>query len=352
MTHSIVPLLWSLVVTFALAMYVLLDGMDLGVGMLLCATPKERYRDVMVTSIAPVWDANETWLVLVGVGLLGGLPAAYGVLLPAFYFPVFGMLFSLAFRGTAFEFRFQTIRYRTLFDAAFCAGSWGAAICQGLAVGGLLQGVTARDGQFSGSPLEVFTPFSFLVAATLISGYLLTGAAWLNMRAIEGSGLQKRSRAQARAAAAAFAVLFLIQIVASRSVDAIVAHFWRGTGIHGLMWTSVAAFVAACGLAVYFASSGRRRAAFLASLAAMALATLGVVGVLWPFVIPYSATIWDAASPQKSQIVLLVAAFVMLPFILSYNAYAYWVFRGRIVLEEGDYEALAEEGLPWTETTN
>ena len=155
------PLAWALVIGFALTMYVILDGFDLGVGMLLLTVGNESDRDIMVRSIAPVWDGNETWLVLVGAGLLGGFPSAYGIALPAFYLPLIVMLLSLALRGTAFEFRFQTRRRRWIWDAAFSAGSWGAALCQGLIVGALLTGVRVRDSSFAGSALDCLRSFWF-----------------------------------------------------------------------------------------------------------------------------------------------------------------------------------------------
>jgi cytochrome d ubiquinol oxidase subunit II len=176
------PLAWAFVIGFALTMYVILDGFDLGVGMLLLTVGNESDRDIMIRSIAPVWDGNETWLVLVGAGLLGGFPSAYGIALPAFYLPLVVMLLSLALRGAAFEFRFQTRRWRWIWDAAFSAGSWGAALCQGLIVGALLTGVRVRDSGFAGSALDCLRSFGLLTALTVASAYMVLGATWLMFR--------------------------------------------------------------------------------------------------------------------------------------------------------------------------
>jgi len=318
---------------FAITMYVLLDGFDLGVGLLLLFARGEGERDLMVESVAPVWDGNETWLILGGVALLGAFPVAYGVLLPAFYVPVLLMLMALGFRGIAFEFRFQTMRWRRLWDLSFCLGSAAAVFCQGLIVGGLIGGVSVEGGQFSGGTLDFFSPLSLLVAAALLAGYGVLGAGWLAWRS-EGA-LLELSMALLRGLLLAWPALSAVCLAVAA---------WQQPRIPAAWAARPLAFVLlALGLAAAYATcwrgvrAGRGRQAFFAAVACFAALLLGLGFLLWPFVVPFALTIHDAASPRGSQVFLMTGMLLLLPVILGYTGFAYWVFRGKTrALEAGE----------------
>jgi cytochrome bd ubiquinol oxidase subunit II len=310
------PIVWSAVIGFALVMYVAFDGMDLGVGSLLLFTRHENERDRMVTSIAPVWDGNETWIVLAGVGLFGGFPLAYATLLPAFYLPLVTMLLALAFRGCAFEFRFSGNRRR--WDVAFGAGSIVAALAQGLVLGGLIAGVRVAGAQFAGSLFDVFRPLGILTAAAVLSGYLTLGNAWLILK-MDGT-MQRAARRRFALGAALFGIFETLvfftavrHLVGSTSVVATVAFV-----------TSVAALLAS----VLIARRGER-AALAGPLVAVAAAFIAIAACRWPYIVPPTISIWDASAPPASQLLLFVAVAVVLPIILGYSSFAYYVFRGK-----------------------
>jgi len=321
------PVLLAVVVAFALAMYVALDGFDLGVGILLLTAREEADRDRMVYSISPIWDANETWIVLAGVTLLGGFPVVYGTLLPAFYVPLVLMLLCMAFRGTAFEFRFQTATGRKFWDYAFSLGSLGASICQGLVAGGLLSGVKTEGGRFSGGTWDFLSPLSLLTAASLACGYALTGAAWLNHRT--AGSLQRRARIVAASLIPCFMVLASLSAFAAARAEENIGARW-GTALPAFGLVLGIAFLCA-GLGCWLLlARGRERGAFYAAEALMLIAFAGLGATLWPYLVPYSVTIWQAASPAGSQLILLVGVCVVLPFVLTYSAFAYYVFRGKV----------------------
>lgn len=335
------PLLWALIVGFALAMYIILDGFDLGVGILLLSAKNAVERDLMVKSIAPVWDGNETWLVMVGVGLLGGFPLAYGILLPAFYIPAFIMLMFLAFRGVSFEFRFHAGRGRRIWDYAFSIGSFGAAFCQGIVIGGLVQGIRVENGSFAGSALDFLSPFTLLTGLTLPLGYAYIGATWLAFRT-EGP-LGERSRHQALAHLAAFVLCVLGVVLWARSIQ---PRLGSGLGMEtqtALPWANLAVFLIFAGVA---ATTLRRKmeAWMFYSAVLVFLATFGGLELaLFPFAVPFEINIWQAASGERSQIVLLLAVTLLLPVVLIYSGYSYRVFRGKVTVQ--DLEKAEESSL-------
>jgi cytochrome bd ubiquinol oxidase subunit II len=330
------PLAWALVIGFALTMYVILDGFDLGVGMLLLTMDNESDRDIMVRSIAPVWDGNETWLVLVGAGLLGGFPSAYGIALPAFYLPLIVMLLSLALRGTAFEFRFQTRLRRWIWDAAFSAGSWGAALCQGLIVGALLTGVRVRDSSFAGSALDCLRPFGLLTALTVASAYMVLGATWLMIRTT--GTLADASRARARAAGLGV-ILAVLAVVGSapRLAPQVMAKaaIWNPVSVT----LFVAGVVGICTLLQHSLGRASDRIPFAWAMILVLLVEVAFVSTVWPFIIPYELDFWHAASAERSQMMLLAGAVAILPFVLAYSAYSYFVFRGKVAPEPEEVPA-------------
>jgi cytochrome bd ubiquinol oxidase subunit II len=319
------PLLSALFVIFSLALYVLLDGFDLGVGTLLLFQPNEAVRDRMVASITPTWDGNETWLIMAGVALLAGFPIAYGILLPAFYLPLIVMLLSLGLRGVSFEFRIQPGAGKPWWDRAFGVGSTIAIVMQGMVVGGLLQGVAVRDQWFSGTVWDVFSPFSVLSAAALIVGYAALGAGWL---CFKGSGEMYDFGCKALRRTLPLCVLLFAAVCAvARCLQPGVAGAWQRTPT--LLLLTIAIFLAAAGFAWMRMNRERDGAVFVALLAMIAAGIVGLGLTLFPDVVPFRLSLWQAASASSSQVFLLIGAAVVTPVVLGYSAYAYWVFRGK-----------------------
>src|SRR5438270_1026547 len=194
--ESYLPVIWAAIIGLAVAMYVILDGFDLGIGILFPFAKTEHERDQMMNSVAPFWDGNETWLVLGGAGMMVAFPLAYSIILPALYLPVIIMLLALVFRGVAFEFRWIAGSSKGQWTFAFTVGSALAAFCQGLILGGLIQGVKVENGAFAGGAFDWATPFAALCGLGLMAGYALLGATWLTMKT-EGSVAQ-HARAEAK----------------------------------------------------------------------------------------------------------------------------------------------------------
>ena len=319
------PLLSALFTAFALSLYVLLDGFDLGVGALLLAQSDERLRDRMVDSIMPTWDGNETWLIMAGVALLAAFPIAYGVLLPAFYIPLIVMLLALGLRGVSFEFRYQVEQGRRFWDAAFGVGSIVAALMQGLIVGGLIQGVAVDGERFSGSVFDVFQPFPALTAITLLAGYVVLGAGWLHLKAT--APLREFARRCLRLAAPAFVCLAVATCATAAWVQPGIRTAWAA---HTIALTVISVLFAATTAALLRAIGGRvdGRPFFLA----LALFVLGVAGLgfgIFPDIVPFRLTLWAAASSTLSHVFLLVGALIVTPVVLAYSAFAYRTFRGK-----------------------
>ena len=330
MTAETIALIWAVLLAFAVLAYVILDGFDLGVGILFAAERGKPDRDLMVNSIAPVWDGNETWLVLGGGGLLAAFPLAYSIMMPALYPVILGMLFGLIFRGVAFELRFraQTARGQRLWDFSFFAGSTLAALCQGLALGGLLQGIKIVDRAYAGGWLDWLTPFTVLCGVAVVFGYAWLGACWLIWRT-EGS-LQRRARRQATVLA--WIVLALIVAVSAWTPFLDPTFMRRWFGWPGILLTSPVPILVAA-VAATFASAIRRKhhlTPFLCALAIFVLCFAGLGISVYPLMIPPDLTIWQAAAPRESQLFTLVGAAVLIPLILCYSAFSYWVFRGKV----------------------
>ena len=324
------PLVWAGLIAFAVLAYVVLDGFDLGVGILFAAEREDGDRDVMVNSIAPVWDRNETWLVLGGGGLFAVFPLAYAIILPALYPAIIGMLLALVFRGVAFEFRFQAItrRGRHLWDLAFCLGSAAAAFCQGLALGGLLQGIRVEGRAYAGGWWDWLTPFTLLCGVALVVGYALLGATWLIWRT-EG-GLQERCRHYARVLG--LVTLALIVVVSLWTPFLHPRFEARWFGWPGILLTSpVPLLVAALAWRGWRGlERGEHLSPFLCALGWFVLCFAGLGISLFPLIVPPDIDIWQAAAPRDSQMFLLVGASVLVPIILVYTGVAYWVFRGKV----------------------
>lgn len=316
------------VVVFGVALYVILDGFDLGVGILFPLLPDEHLRDTAIASIAPVWDGNETWLILSGAVLFAAFPLAYAIALPAFYLPLLSLVIALIFRGVAFEFRVKAVASKPWWNRAFSMGSTLAAFSQGLLLGGLLEGVKIQGRQFAGTPFDWCTPFSVVVGLGVVGGYALLGATWLNLKT-DGPLRALARRYAVWALVASLIALVTVSIYTPLKFPEI-AHRWFG----GTNWFSLSPVPLA--MAVVSASLYRELrfgTHYAPFFYAISLFTLGYIGIgisLWPHILPPSLTVQQAAAPRTSQEFLLVALCVTLPMIFIYTGYAYWVFRGKV----------------------
>lgn len=327
------PFIWAGLIAFAVLAYVILDGFDLGVGILYPFLGSAKERDQAMNSVAPVWDGNETWLVLGGGGLMAAFPLAYAVVMPALYAPITAMLIGLIFRGVAFEFRWRTVRGQFLWDWAFASGSMIAAIAQGLALGALVQGIPVANRAYAGGWWDWLTPFSLLTALAVLVGYALLGATWLVLKT-EGS---VRDRAYRWSWITGIGTLALIGAVSLWTPLLNPIFLSRWFAWPQMLYTAPVPLLVTASALVLFTSLARRNDArpFLAALALFVLSFIGLGISFYPYIVPLSITIWDAAAPDNSLAFLLVGAAILIPLILVYTAYSYYVFRGKVDVESG-----------------
>ncbi len=326
------PIIWAGLIGTAVAMYVILDGFDLGIGILFPFAGSDNEREQMMASVKPFWDGNQTWLVLGGGGLLVAFPRAYAVIMPAFYLPLIVMLLALVFRGIAFEFR-GLAGGKGKWNVAFTAGSTIAALCQGALLGGLIQGVRVENGAFAGGPFDWATPFAAACAVGVAAGYALLGATWLIMKT-EGDMAQ---RARRQAQILLVAVLIFMGVVSLWTPLTIprIAQRWFSTPNIFFLWpvpviTALTAFACWRGL-----QRGREVLPFVATIGLFLLGYLGLVISCFPYLVPPSLTVWDTAAAPASQIFMLIGTLVLLPIILGYTGLIYWLFRGKLRHGEG-----------------
>jgi cytochrome d ubiquinol oxidase subunit II len=318
---------WALIIAFAILAYVVMDGFDLGIGILFPTLAVGSERDQAMNSIAPVWDGNETWLILGGGGLMAAFPLAYSIILPATYPLMIAMLLGLLFRGVAFEFRWRDPGHRRYWDAAFALGSFVAALAQGITLGAILQGIrVVRDG-YGGGWLDWLSPFTLLTGISLVLGYALLGSTWLIWKT-EGSG-----QAHARRLAFRLGIATLVAMTAVSAATPFLHYdYWR-------RWLSMpnVLFTAQVPLLVLITSTifvwslkrGAERLPFLMTLALFVLNFVGLGISIFPYLVPRAVTIWDAAAPEQSQVFMLFGVAVIMPVIIAYTLWAYWVFRGK-----------------------
>jgi NADH:ubiquinone reductase (H+-translocating) len=324
---DLVPI-WTLILAFAVFFYVLLDGFDLGVGMLFGFAPDTRSRNTIIQSIAPVWDGNETWLVLGGLGLLAAFPLAFAIIIPAVYFPILVMLLALVFRGVAFEFRFQDAQSKTFWDNAFCYGSGIATFAQGLVLGTFIQGFEVVDRKYAGSSLGFLSPFSLLTAVALVFGYALLGAGWLILKT-EGE-TQASAKRQGRIALIGVVIAIgLVSVWTPFMSEAVAARWFTWPNIALLAPVPIATAILAI-LIWQALNSDAEATPFLGAIGLFALSYAGIAVSLFPMIVPYHFTLWEAASSARTQAFLLVGTLFLLPVILMYTAWSYWVFRGKV----------------------
>jgi cytochrome d ubiquinol oxidase subunit II len=329
------PLIWAGLIAIAVFVYVVLDGFDLGIGILFPFAKDAKERDQMQAAIAPVWDGNETWLVLGGGGLFAAFPKAYAALMPALYAPISLMLIALIFRGVAFEFRAHgRERGRKFWTAAFAGGSIVAALAQGFVLGGFIQGVRLIDGAFAGGPFDWLTPFSILVAVSLVAGYALLGGCWLVFKA-QGE-LYERARNWVEQVAVLTALAMGAVSLGTLGVDPRVTARWGLSMMH-VDWPEfikLAPLPGAAGFVCFFLwRRWKGEPLILPYLLAVALFAIGYAGLavsLWPYIVPFSLMPTDAAAADNALGFLLWGAAPLLPIILGYSAYVYWLFRAKV----------------------
>lgn len=328
-----IPVIWALVIGAAVALYVILDGFDLGIGILFPLFKNEEDRDQMMNSVAPFWDGNETWLVLGGAGLWVAFPKAYAVIMPALYLPVIVMLLALVFRGVAFEFRWVAKPRHKKWDIAFAVGSTIAAFCQGLILGGIMQGISIVNGEFAGASFDWLTPFSLLCGVSLVAGYALIGATWLEMKTLGAVG----ERARAYAAPLLMALLVCILVVSVWTPLAIprVAERWFQLPNFAYLVPIPVATIALAWGCWHGIKTARHALPFFCAVGLFLLSYLGLVISNAPYLVPPSLTVWDAAAAPASQVFMLIGTVLMLPVILGYTVFVYWVFRGKVKPGEG-----------------
>jgi len=323
------PLIWGVLIATAVFLYVLLDGFDLGIGIIFPFAPSNKCRDRMMNSIAPFWDGNETWLVLGAGGLFVAFPLAYSVLLPAFYIPIIVMLLGLIMRGVAFEFRFKAgKKMRSVWSYVFHLGSLGAAFCQGMILGAFVQGVQIDGRHFAGGPFDWATGFSVMTGIAVVFGYALLGATWLVMKT------EDITQSWARRVAAyvlGFVGLFMALVSMSMPfIDERIRHLWFSfPNIYYLsaipLLTAALFFLVWCDLH----KNQREYRPFLASIGIFLMGYLGLAISIFPWIIPFQYTLWDAAASGPGLSLMLVGVVPLLPLILGYTGYSYYVFRGK-----------------------
>jgi cytochrome d ubiquinol oxidase subunit II len=326
--HWDLPLIWAGLIGIAVALYVILDGFDLGLALLFPFTRHEAERDQMVRSIAPFWDGNETWLVLGGAGLFVAFPLAYAIIMPAFYIPIILMLLGLVFRGVAFEFRGVAVSSKKYWNLAFMGGSLVAALTQGAVLGGLVQGIKVENGAFAGGPFDWATPFTLLCGLGVTAGYMLLGATWLNLKT--DGVVATRARRQAM-------VLLPVVLLFMGAVSLWtplqferIAQRWFSTPNIFYLWPVPIVTVLVAWAAWRWLEQGREGPPFAAAIVLFLLGYLGLVISCFPYLVPPVLTIWDTAAHPSSQLFMLVGTVVLLPIILGYVVFIYWLFRGKV----------------------
>ncbi|PLR37330.1 cytochrome d ubiquinol oxidase subunit II [Chimaeribacter californicus] len=328
-------LIWFVIIVFSILMYVVMDGFDLGIGLLYPMVPASHDRDVMMNTVAPVWDGNETWLVMGGAGLFGAFPLAYAVILDALAIPLTVMLIGLIFRGVAFEFRFKASEsHRAFWDKSFIAGSFLATFSQGVVLGAFLNGFPVENRTWVGSVFDWITPFSLFCGVGLVVAYALLGCSWLIIKT-EGPLLGTMRRLSRPLLMALLVVIAIVSIWTPLSYPAISARWFTLPDLFFFLPVPVLVVLAAWGLWHTAHNPDAHYAPFILTLALIFLGFSGLGISIWPNLIPPDISFREAASPPQSQGFMLVGALFIIPLILVYTFWSYYVFRGKIKPEHG-----------------
>ena len=323
--------IWAFIIAFAVFAYVVMDGFDLGIGILFPTFEVGSERDRAMNSIAPVWDGNETWLVLGGGGLFAAFPLAYAVILPATYPLIIAMLLGLVFRGVAFEFRWRDPGHRRFWDAAFTGGSFVAAMAQGMTLGALLQGIEVSGRSYAGSWWDWLTPYTLLTGIGTVAGYALLGATWLVWK-LDGESQDHARRLAKKAALATFVLMGAVSLYNLVLNSEYAARWLTEPEIYFAAPVPILTAIVAAAL-LRSLSVSRHSKPFWLAIALFFLGMAGLGVTMWPYVVPPGLTIWDAAAPERSQVFMLVGVAITMPLIIAYTVWAYWVFRGKVADE-------------------
>jgi len=323
--------IWAFIIAFAVFAYVVMDGFDLGIGILFPSFAVGRERDRAMNSIAPVWDGNETWLVLGGGGLFAAFPLAYAVILPATYPLIIAMLLGLVFRGVAFEFRWRDPAHRAFWDAAFTGGSLVAALAQGMTLGALLQGITVVDRAYAGSWFDWLTPYTLLTGLGTVAGYALLGSTWLIWK-LDGDEQAHARKLAVRWGAATIVLMGAVSLYNIALKPEYAARWLTAPEIYWVAPVPIVTAIIAVSM-LRAITRDRNSKPFWLGIALFFLGMSGLGVTIWPYVVPPGVTIWDAAAPERSQIFMLVGVALTMPLIIAYTAWAYWVFRGKVADE-------------------
>jgi len=332
MSIDLVPI-WTLILGVAVFMYVLLDGFDLGVGIMSPFAANDDARTLIMNTVAPIWDGNETWLILGGIGLFAAFPLAFAIIIPAMYFPILLMLLGLIFRGVAFEFRLKANKSRFLWDHAFFWGSLVATFAQGIVLGAFVQGFEVRNQQFAGSVYDWFRPFPLLVGLGLVFGYLPLGATWLVVKT-EGAIQLWAVRWSRIALLGVIAFIAMVSIWTPLVEPRIAARWFSWPNLAYLAPLPIATGL----LALWLWRSldkGRDIVPFFGAIGLFAMCFLGLGISLWPNIVPPSISLWAAAASARSQAFLLLGTLFLLPIIIAYTGWSYYVFRGKVKADAG-----------------
>ncbi|WP_028534532.1 cytochrome d ubiquinol oxidase subunit II [Paludibacterium yongneupense] len=320
-------LIWALIIALGVLIYVILDGFDLGIGIVFAFFPHDEDRQVMMNTVAPVWDGNETWMVLGGAGLFAAFPVVYSAVLSALYLPLVLMLVGLVLRGVAFEIRGKSQRTRPVWDLAFMTGSAMATFFQGVGLGAFIQGIAVVNREFAGNGFDCFTAFSLFTGAGLMATYAMLGCGWLIIKT-DGQLQRRMFRLMPALTIALLAAMAVISVWTPLSQPAIASR-WFGPAL-SMLWPVPLAVLACARGILQAVKTGNETRPYLLTLALIALGYLGFLISIWPNLIPPGVSLWAAAAPESSLKFTLIGVVAILPVILFYTGYSYWVFRGKV----------------------
>lgn len=327
-----IELIWAVILAFAIFAYIVLDGFDLGIGIIYPFLTKKVDRDMAMNSVAPIWDGNETWLILGGGGLFAAFPLAYSIILPALYAPLTAMLIGLILRGVAFEFRWKSKSKKNIWDQAFILGSIIATLMQGIALGAFIQGIDVEGRAYAGGWWDWLSPFSVFVGFSLISGYALLGSTWLIMKT-EGDLKQLAIKLSKKFATIMLFAIFIVSVwTPLLNPEYFIKWFSWPFMLYAL---PVPLLVFLTSITLFYALKKQHNIKpFLMTVFLFLLSFIGFLISIFPHIVPPSIDIWGAASPETSLKFLLVGVVIFLPVILIYTSYTYWVFRGKVKLDD------------------
>lgn len=327
------PTIWAGLLAIAIFIYVILDGFDLGIGIVFPFLASDKDRDIAMNSVTPVWDGNETWLVLGGGGLFAAFPLAYAVVMPALYAPFIVMILALVFRGVAFEYRWRDKAHEKIWDRSFFYGSLLATFCQGIVLGAFVQGIAVEGRAYAGGWWDWLTPFTVTCGVALVCGYALLGTTWLVLKTEDGL----RDTAYKFARRAGIATLVFVGVVSlwTPFLSPEIAERWFTFPqlLFVLPVPTLTAILA--GIMTWGLLKRKDHLPFPAAIGLFALCFAGLGIGISPYVVPRAITIHEAAAPDSSLLFMLIGAIILLPLILAYTAYSYWVFRGKIDPDSG-----------------